>query len=166
MRWVRLGVAGLASALLLTACSGGFTRADAVASFLEANPDASTTEANCVIDALIETHEDPPVDEDDLAGLEAQLLADPPDDSFVRDQFLAEFGCGLTADVEQQLRRELLANDIDPDAVDCVAADLVGRLTEDDLDLLVAARTDPDAMTDSFYATFFASVEACDALPN
>ena len=157
--------AGAVAALAISGCSAGFSRADAVASFQEANPDASAIESACVVDELIEIYEEDPVDENDLVGLEAQLAGEPPAGSFVQDQFRAKFHCGMTDDVEQQLRRELAANDIDPAAVDCVATELAGRLTDGDLDLLIAATGDGDVMTDSFYATFFASVEACDALP-
>jgi hypothetical protein len=146
---------------VLAGCgSGGFSRVDAVEAFQAAHPDASTTQAACVIDALIEEYETEPVDASALDGLEAELVADPQSDAFVLDQFRAQFGCGMTADVEAQLRRELLANDLAPDAVDCVASELATSLTDEDLEVLIN-----DQMTDSFYATFFRAVEVCDALP-
>lgn len=138
----------------------------AVESFQAANPDASTIEAACVIDALIEEYEAEPVDEAALSGLEEELLAVPQRERFLLDQFRAKFGCGMTDGVEAQLRRELLANDIDESAVDCVADALAGRLTDDDLDVLIGADGTADEMTDSFYASFFTAVESCDALPS
>ena len=155
----------------VAACSSGFSRVDAVESFQTANPDASTTEAACVIDALIEEYEGEPVDEEALGGLEAELLAEPQRERFLLDQFRAKFGCGLTDGVEAQLRRELLANGIDESAVGCVAEALAGRLTDADLEVLIGADEDgaaglADQGSDSFYASFFAAVEACDALPS
>ena len=146
--------------LLLSGCSSGFSKDEAIEAFMSANPDASTAEATCVIDDLIETYEDGPVEESALDGLEAELLTDPPDPEFVLDQYRAKFGCGMTEDVEAQLRRELAENDISTEAVGCVAEELAGSLTDDDLDVLIN-----DEMTDSFYRTFFAAVETCDALP-
>lgn len=151
----------LLAALALAGCSSSLSRADAVESFQAANPDASIDEAACVVDALIEEYETEPVDENSLAELEAELREDPPNERFLLDQFRAEFGCGMTDGVEAQLRRELLANDIEEEAVECVAESLAGRLTDDDLEVLIN-----DEMTESFYATFFAAVEECDALPS
>lgn len=131
-----------------------------------ANPDASTIEAACVIDALIEEYEAEPVDEAALGGLEEELLAIPQRERFLLDQFRAKFGCGMTDGVEAQLRRELLANEIDESAVDCVADALAGRLTDDDLEVLIGAESGDSEMTDSFYASFFTAVESCDALPS
>ena len=72
----------------------------------------------------------------------------------------------MTDGVAAQLRRELLANDIDEGAVECVAEALAGRLTDDDLEVLIGAEdSESGAMTDSFYASFFTAVEGCDALP-
>ena len=164
-----LGIAaGIAcGALVATACSTGYSREQAVASFQRANPDASTIEAACVVDALIEEYEGEPVDEAALDGLEAELLAEPQSERFLLDQFRAKFGCGMTEGVENQLRRELLANDIEASAVDCVAASLAGRLTDADLGVLIGADGANDgAMTDSFYTSFFNAVESCDALPS
>ncbi len=151
--------------LVLSGCATPFSRADAVESFQAANPDASTIESACVIDALIEEYETEPVDEEALAGLEAELLADPQRERFLLDQFRARFGCGMTDGVEAQLRRELLDNDIDEGAVECVAEALAGRLTDEDLEVLIGADGTADEMTDSFYASFFTAVEGCDALP-
>ena len=147
--------------MVLAGCSSGFSRADAVESYRAATPEASIEESACVIDALIERYETEPVDEDALDGLEAELSLVPRRDEFLLDQFRAEFGCGMTDDVEAQLRRELRANDLDADAVDCVAAELSSTLDDDGLDVLIN-----DEMTDSFYTTFFTAVEACDALPS
>ncbi len=152
--------------MVIAACSTGYTRGQAVASFQRANPDASTIEAACVVDALIEEYETEPVDEEALDGLEAELLAEPQSERFLLDQFRAKFGCGMTEGVENQLRRELLANDIDESAVDCVAGSLAGRLTDGDLEVLIGANDEAGAMTDSFYTNFFNAVEACDALPS
>lgn len=151
---------------VLAACSSDLSRADAVGSFQAANPDASIAEAACVIDALIEEYEGEPVDEEALAGLEAELVAEPQRERFLLDQFRAKFGCGMTDGVEAQLRRELVANDIDENAVDCVAEALAGRLTDADLEVLIGAEDLINEESDSFYASFFAAVEGCDALPS
>lgn len=162
---MRVALVG-AALLLLTACSESLSRADAVESFQRANPDASVNEAACAVDALIEEYEGEPVDEAALDGLEAELSASPQSERFLLDQFRAKFGCGMTDGVEAQLRRELIQNDIDDSAVDCVAEELAGRLTDDDLDVLIGATEDDNAMTDSFYSNFFNAVESCDALPS
>ncbi len=151
----------MVAVLALAACSSGFSRVDAVESFQTVNPDASTAEAACVVDALIEEYEGEPVDEESLDGLETELLAEPQSERFLLDQFRAKFGCGMTNDVEAQLRRELLANEIDEEAVDCVARALAGGLTDADLEVLIS-----DEMTDSFFVIFFSAVESCDALPS
>ena len=166
MRAALVAAISAATLLLLTACGASFSRADAVESFQLANPDASTVEAACVIDALIEEYEAEPVDEEALIGLEAELLAEPQSERFMLDQFRARFGCGMTDGVEAQLRRELLANDIDENAVECVAEALAGRLTDDDLEVLIGADARDAEMTDSFYESFFNAVEGCDALPS
>lgn len=166
----------LVAAFAVAACSNDLSRAEAVESFQVANPGASIAEATCVIDALIEEYEGEPVDEAALAGVEAELLAEPQSERFLLDQFRATFGCGMTDGVEAQLRRELLANDINESAVDCVAKALAGRLTDADLGVLIGAGqdgADQDGADDlsseassSFYASFFAAVEGCDALPS
>lgn len=146
---------------MLAGCAdSGFSRVDAVEAFQTAHPTASTAQASCVIDALIGEYETEPVDVASLDGLEAELVADPQSDLFVLNQFRAQFVCGMTDDVEAQLRRELAANGVAGDAIDCVASELAGSLTDSDLEVLIR-----DEMTDSFYATFFRAVEACDALP-
>jgi hypothetical protein len=145
----------------LSACSDGFSRDEAIDAFQASDPDASTTEAACVIDSLVEIYETAPIDESDLGGLEAALLDDPQQPGFVLDQYRAMFRCGMTADVEAQLRRELTANDYDPEAADCVAGELAANLTDAELDVLIR-----DEMNDSFYTTFFTAVEACAALPD
>ena len=71
----------------------------------------------------------------------------------------------MTDGVEAQLRRELVDNDIDESAVECVAEALAGRLTDEDLEVLIGANAEDADMTDSFYASFFTAVEGCDALP-
>jgi len=158
---VRRVLAVGAPCLLLPGCAdSGFSRADAVEAFQAAHPTASTAQATCVIDALIEQYEVEPVDVASLDGLEAELVADPQSDVFVLDQFRAQFGCGMTDEVEAQLRRELAASGVAGDAVDCVASELAGSLTDGDLEVLIR-----DEMTDSFYATFFRAIESCDALP-
>lgn len=151
------------AAVVMTAaaCATGFSKDEAVEAFQAANPEASTLEAVCVVEALMADYEDQPADPSDLRGLEAELLAEPPKQQFVLDQYRAMFGCGMTADVEAQLRRELVANGVDADAVGCVAAELADNLTDSELDVLI-----DDEMNDSFYATFFDAVETCDALPN
>ena len=153
------------AAIVLSGCATSFSREEAVESFQTANPDASTIESACVIDALIEEYEAEPVDEEALVGLEAELLADPQRERFLLDQFRARFGCGMTDGVEAQLRRELVDNDIDESAVECVAEALAGRLTDEDLEVLIGANAEDADMTDSFYASFFTAVEGCDALP-
>ncbi len=160
LRTTALAAAIAIIGLPLTSCGSGFSRDEATEAFQSANPDASTAQASCVIDALIETYEIEPVDESALGGLEAELLAEPTRPEFVLDQFRAKFGCGMTEDVVAQLRRELQANDIPAEAVQCVAEELAGSLTDADLEVLIN-----DEMTDSFYRTFFAAVESCDALP-
>lgn len=138
--------------LALSGCAGGFSRESAVESFVAANPDATTTNAECVVDRLIETYE--------LTGLELELAAEPISDQFVNTQFNAMFNCGMTGDVEDALAVQLAEAGSTPFQAECAAAELVGRLSEADLEVLLTGE-----LNDGFYAKYFDSLESCGALP-
>lgn len=146
--------------LSISGCAAGFGRDDAVTAYMAAHPEASTVEAECVIDGLIARYETEPVDEGDLAGLEAQLNAVEPSPDFEVAQFRAAFDCGLTDDVRSQLEGELLARGESPDDARCIADALVAQLDDGDLDVLLTG-----AITDEFFARFFDATASCDALP-
>ncbi|MFT7599632.1 MAG: hypothetical protein ACI8TP_002567 [Acidimicrobiales bacterium] len=142
--WVVVGVA---------ACSStSATRGDLVESFRNTNPDASTAQAECVVDELIAEYS--------LEGLERELEAVPKASSFERGQFLASFGCGLTSDVEAELADQLQASGIAADDADCAAEALTEGLDDEDLAVLLSGE-----ITDQFYAKYFVALDECDALP-
>ena len=149
------------SAVLLASCGQGFSKQDAVGAFAAANPNASTVEATCVVDRLIEQYEAVPVDETGLAAIEAELLADPISEGFELDQFRAMFGCGMTDAVEAQLGRQIAARGIDSSAADCVTDELIVNLDGDDLEVLLTGE-----MSDEFFAKFFDASDVCGALPS
>lgn len=135
----------------LSGCSRGVTRADLVVSYQSSNPVADETQAGCVVDALIE--------EFGLEGLTEELAA--PGASYPLARYRAEFFCGMTDDVEDQLRAQLAARGMAADAADCVAETLTKSLDHDDLDVLFRGE-----MTDAFFDRYFVAVSDCGALPN
>jgi hypothetical protein len=145
-------VAVLCWGLALVACSASPERADFVDSFALTNPDASRTQSECVIDALIDRYT--------LGGLERELEARPMAAAFEVEQFRAEFGCGLTDGVRSQLEVQLADSGISPDGAACAADDLTSALDPEDLDVLLEGE-----ITDAFYDKYFVALEACDALP-
>ncbi len=153
----RLLVAAILALGAAVACSDGFTRDEAVDAFVEANDDASRNEAGCVIDRLAAVTEEGPVDDDDLAGLEAELEATTPSPAFARAQVTAMFACGLTRSVEAELVRLFeQRSDTSPHAR-CLASELVATMSEAELLLLI----DGSSTGDSFFPTFFDAAEAC-----
>ncbi|MEL7207147.1 MAG: hypothetical protein AAGK32_02775 [Actinomycetota bacterium] len=139
-------------ALAVPACGGEpFTEERAVASFQAANPDADLDASRCVVDHLIAQY--------GLEELEAQLAADPLRASFEEAQFRAMFRCGLEGDVEDQITTQLEENGVSPDDAPCVAAELVGAMTDDDIDVLLSG-----VITDDFSTKFLEAMETCGAL--
>ena len=145
----------------MASCGQGFSKQDAVGAFTAAHPDASTVEATCVVDHLIEQYEAVPIDETALAALEAELLADPISEDFELDQFRAMFGCGMTDAVEAQLGRQIAARGIDASAAECVTDELIVELDRDDLEVLLTGE-----MSDEFFEKFFDASEVCGTLPS
>ncbi len=132
-------------------CGESFDRDAAVDSFLRANPEVTDTQAGCVVDRQIDRY--------GLDGLAAELEAEPASDEFIDVQFRDMLDCGIDGDVEEQLVEQLLASGVEPDAVDCVAEQIVGELGDDDIDVLVSGE-----ITEDFMTTFIAAMEGCGAV--
>lgn len=108
-----------------------------------------------MVDALIESF--------GLEGLQGELEAEEPTESFRGEQFRAMFGCGMTDRVESEVARQLLARDdadLDEDQAACVAAELTADLDDTGLSVLISGEITPD-----FFGVYFEAVEACAALP-
>ena len=136
---------------MLVSCGQGVTRERLIESFVESNPDASTEQANCVVDELIVEY--------DLADLEAELSAETLAPEFEESQFRAMFRCGIEGDVGNQIAEQLTANGVSPDDAPCVSNRLVAELTDSDIDVLLSGE-----ITDEFYAKFFDAMDACGAI--
>jgi hypothetical protein len=137
--------------MTLVSCGQGLTRENLVTSFVENNPEASTEQARCVVDRLIDDYE--------LARLELELSAETPAPAFEEAQFRAMFVCGIEGDVDEQIVDQLIANGVSSDDAPCVSARLVDELTDDDIDVLLSGQ-----ITDEFYAKFFDAMGACGAI--
>lgn len=136
---------------MLTSCAQGVSRDNLVTAFVENNPDASTAEAQCVVDRLIGQY--------DLAELEVELTAAVPAPSFEEAQFRSMFVCGIEGDVGQQITEQLTANGVAAEDAPCVSERLVDEMTDGDIDVLLSGE-----ITDDFYAKFFTAMEACGAV--
>ncbi len=122
-----------------------------MADFTAANPDATTAQAECVVDRLLSERE--------LAVIESELTAEEIAPEFEEDQFRAMFVCGIEGDVGEQITEQLVANGVSPDDAPCVSGELIGQLTDTDIDVLLSGE-----ITDEFYAKFFAAMESCGAV--
>lgn len=140
------------SALLVVSCGHTFDRAEADEAFLRAHPDASPTEAGCVVDDL--------VGQFGFEGLETQLGLSKPDQAFQIAQIRAMFACGITADVETEVVRLLAESGLDNHAARCAGAALTASLDAEGLDVLLSGE-----ITDIFYEQYFDALDGCDALP-
>jgi hypothetical protein len=140
----------LGLAIFGAGCGQGFDRDAAIDSFQQANPDASGTQAACVVDRQI--------DRFGLDGLADQLDTDPPTDEFVDIQFRDMFACGMDGDVEEQLVELLQDSGVDAEAAPCVATEIVAELDDEDIDVLVSGD-----ITDTFMSKFIAAMTECGA---
>ncbi len=137
--------------LLFGSCGQGISRDSLVADFASANPDVTTAQAECVVDRLLTDR--------DLAAIEAELTATEVAPAFEEDQFRAMFVCGIEGDVGVQITEQLVANGVSPDDAPCVSGELIDRLTDADVDVLLSGE-----ITDEFYAKFFDAMESCGAV--
>jgi len=128
-----------------------FDRAAAIASFSEANPDATGSQSGCVVDGLIDRY--------GLEQLETELRADPQKAEFAETQFRKMFACGIEGDVRDQIVEQLQANEVDEQDAPCVADELMADLTDDDIDVLLSGE-----ITDAFFAKFVTAMEDCGAI--
>ncbi len=135
----------------LAGCGQGISRESLVTDFAAANPDVTTTQAECVVDRLL--------DDRDLVAIESELTADDVSPGFEEDQFRAMFVCGIEGDVGDQITEQLVANGVAAADAPCVSDELVGQLTDEDVDVLLSGE-----ITDAFYAKFFDAMEACGAV--
>ena len=140
----------LPGAMVASGCGESFDRADAIDSFLAANPEVDRPGAECVIDRQIDRY--------GLEGLATELQAEPESEAFTEAQFQDMFACGLAGDVTDQLVEQLQASGVDPDDAPCVAQALTGDLDDDDIDVLLSGE-----ITDSFMSKFVTAMESCGA---
>lgn len=139
-------------ALVLSACGSGFTREAAIDSFMVANTDATTAQAECVVDELVGIYT--------LDGLETELAAEPLSEEFELTQYRASFACGMRNDVRSQLIDQLQASGLSGEDARCAGETMADELDEDDLEVLISGE-----LTDEFFDKYFVALEACDALP-
>jgi len=137
--------------VLLASCGQGVSRESLTASFAEANPEASASQAECVVDRLLTSY--------DLESMEAELVVEELDPGFEESQFRAMFACGVVGDVGDQITEQLEASGVSTNDAPCVSDQLVEQLTDEDIDVLLSGE-----ITDQFYAKFFTAMEACDAV--
>ena len=148
-----LGPAPLAVVAMLVgaSCGQSFTRAAAIESFANANPEATSEQAACVVDRL-----------DDRYGmdqLESELAFEPLDPAFEEAQFRDMFRCGLAGDVQSQISQQLSDNGVSDADAPCVAENLVQTMTDDDIDVLLSGQ-----ITNEFATKFFQAMDDCGAL--
>ena len=141
----------IVASLLATSCGQGISRASLVADFTAANPEVTTAQAECVVDRLLTDR--------DLADIEAELTAETIGATFEEDQFRAMFVCGIEGDVGDQITEQLVANGVAPDDAPCVSGELMGQMTDADVDVLLSGE-----ITDEFYAKFFDAMDSCGAV--
>ena len=108
-----LAVAGLA----LGGCSS--TEDRLVTAFSESNPVASSEDAACVVDLLVETYGDD--------GVAEELEAEAPSASFLNDQGKAMSSCGVVVNTKSDLVQAF--TDANPDASKAEAECVVDALT-------------------------------------
>ena len=132
-------------------CGQGFNRVAAIESFGKANPEATSDQAACVVDRLIDRY--------GLDELESELGTEPLHPSFEEVQFREMFRCGLAGDVQAQVIRQLSDNGVSAEDAPCVAENLVQALTDDDVDVLLSGQ-----ITDEFATKFYEAMDDCDAL--
>lgn len=139
-------------AAVATACGQGYDRAQALESFRSTNPDVTADQAGCVVDQLIDRY--------GLDGLADQLEAGAgAGEAFIEAQYREMFACGVEGDVATVLAEQLEASGVSAEDAPCVADELTGGLTDDDIDVLLSGE-----ITEDFAAKFAAAMESCGAL--
>ena len=148
----RVLVPVLVIALVAAGCGQAeFDRSAAIASFAAANPEATTSQSECVVDLLVERY--------GTEQLRVELEADPQDPDFTETQFRDMFTCGVEGDVRQQIVEQLEANEVDESDAPCVADALMADLDDGDIDVLLSGD-----ITDAFFAKFLSAMESCGAI--
>lgn len=129
------------------------TKADLVEAFMRANPDASNSEASCVIDSLTEA----------LGATEliATLWQDPIPRDFELAQFRASFECGIDSEIRSELTAQLVDQGTPADKAPCVADAIVDEMNPAELNVLITGE-----ITDAFYTKYFNAMQTCGALDN
>ena len=151
VRGVNRSAAPAILAILVAGCGQGLTRDSLVADFAASNPDVTQDQAECVVDRLLSDR--------DLTAIEAELTGEAVSPQFEEDQFRAMFVCGIEGDVGEQITEQLTANGVSPDDAPCVSDELVDKLTDADVDVLLSGE-----ITDEFYAKFFDAMASCGAV--
>lgn len=139
-------------AAMFVGCTQELTEDDLVEAYQTSRPSFSADVAECVVGRLVETF--------GVDGVEGELDAITQTDAFEVALYRAEFDCGETGDVERRLVRLLLDRDLESEAAECVAGDLVGDLDDSDFDVLLSGE-----ITDQFFDKYYTALYDCDALP-
>lgn len=139
-------------AAMFVGCTQELTEDDLVEAYQTSRPNFSADVAECVVGRLVETF--------GVDGVEGELDAITQTDAFEVALYRAEFDCGETGDVERRLVELLLDHDLEPEAAECVAGDLVGDLDDSDFDVLLSGE-----ITDQFFDKYYTALYDCDALP-
>ncbi len=139
-------------AAMFVGCTQELTEDDLVEAYQTSRPNFSADVAECVVGRLVETF--------GVDGVEGELDAITQTDAFEVALYRAEFDCGETGDVERRLVELLLDRDLEPEAAECVAGDLVGDLDDSDFDVLLSGE-----ITDQFFDKYYTALYDCDALP-
>ncbi len=139
-------------AAMFVGCTQELTEDDLVEAYQTSRPNFSADVAECVVGRLVETF--------GVDGVEGELDAITQTDAFEVALYRAEFDCGETGDVERRLVELLLDRDLESEAAECVAGDLVGDLDDSDFDVLLSGE-----ITDQFFDKYYTALYDCDALP-
>ncbi len=139
-------------AAMFVGCTQELTEDDLVEAYQTSRPSFSADVAECVVGRLVETF--------GVDGVEGELDAITQTDAFEVALYRAEFDCGETGDVERRLVELLLDRDLESEAAECVAGDLVGDLDDSDFDVLLSGE-----ITDQFFDKYYTALYDCDALP-
>jgi hypothetical protein len=131
----------------LAGCGDGYTRDEAVTAVVEANPELTGEQAECVANGLIERY-----------GLDemADQLGGGASGDFTEAQFTEMFLCG---DVGQVLTEQLETAGVSAEQAPCVSGEIVGSLSDDDVDALLSSEITPELS-----GKLTAAREACGAL--
>ncbi len=136
--------------MLLAACGEDFTRADVLDSFRANAPDLAATDADCVVDDLIDTF--------GIDGLAEELAGQETSISYAEADTRARLRCGLVGDYRTGFVAEIEASGVSAEAAGCVADAVLSDLTDADIEVLLSGTSNDD-----FTQKYLDAAEACGA---